>query len=381
MRLVLVGADESTAPLYRVRLLARLLGDRHEVRVVAFDLGDGRSNDPRPDDFPVQRVRLPLHDALPLAIRHLSHLEGRLDAFYAMKPRPTSMGAAMQAGRALGIPVLLDVDDPERALVPPYSGRAWRQWLGSWAMRAHPNHYRALRALERRRGDLAGLTVVSRELQRQWGGTWVPQPVETDLFDPRRLEGDDLLAEWGLSETEPVVFAGAALPNKGVEDALGALQALDRPWRLVIAGPRTPLAESLARQDGRVLVTGSLPPGQVPRLLAGARAVALPQRSDPASRGQMPIKLAEAMAMARPVVTTAVSDIPEVLGNAGWVVPPGDRPALARALHEALEYPEEAARRGLEARHRVMRHHAPGPLGETLEAALQAAIAHHRSRP
>jgi len=380
MRLVLVGADESTAPLYRVRLLARLLGARHEVRVVAFDLGGRPSPDPRPDDFPVERVRLPLRDALALAIRQLSQPGGRPDAFYAMKPRPTSMGAALEAGRALGVPVLLDVDDPEPALVPPYSGRAWRQWLGSWAMRDHPNRYGALRALERRRGELAGITVVSRDLQRQWGGTWVPQPVEPDRFDPRHVSGD-LLADWGLADTEPVVFAGAALPNKGVEDALEALQALDRPWRLVIAGPRTPLAEHLARRDGRVLVTGSLPPGQVPRLLAGARAVALPQRPDPASRGQMPIKLAEAMAMARPVVATAVSDIPEVLGSAGWVVPPGDRAALERALFEALAHPDEAARRGREARHRVLRHHAPGPLGDTLEAVLRSAIAHHRARP
>ena len=60
---------------------------------------------------------------------------------------------------------------------------------------------------------------------------------------------------------------------------------------------------------------------------------------------------------------------------------PGDRPALSRVLYEALAYPEEAARRGRAARRAVLRHHAPGPLGDTLEAVLQAAIAHHRARP
>ena len=381
MRILLVGADETTAPLYRVRLLARLLAAQHEVRVVAFDLGNGPDDPGRPDDFSVERVKLASRDALAHATRYLARMGSRPDVIYAMKPRPTSMGVALRVGQALGIPVVVDVDDPELALVPPFSGRIWRQWLGVWRMRAHPNHYGALRSLESRRNELSGVTVVSRALQREWGGTWVPQPVEPAVFDPLLHEGARWREDWGLSEVEPVVFAGSALPNKGVEDVLTALRELDRPWRLLIAGPRTPLAERLAREDSRVFVTGSLPPEVVPRVLAMARAVALPQRPDPASRGQMPIKLAEAMAMACPVVATAVSDIPEVLGDAGWIVPPGDRAALARTLKAVLDDPEEAHKRGMAARDRVLRHHSPGPLGETLEAALAAAIAQHRSRP
>jgi glycosyltransferase involved in cell wall biosynthesis len=57
--------------------------------------------------------------------------------------------------------------------------------------------------------------------------------------------------------------------------------------------------------------------------------------------------LREALAMRKPVVCTAVCGNPEAIQDraSGWVVPPGDAHALARAILEALERPDEAKRR------------------------------------
>jgi len=62
----------------------------------------------------------------------------------------------------------------------------------------------------------------------------------------------------------------------------------------------------------------------------------------------IPNALLEAMAAARPAVATAVGGTPEVLedGRTGWLVPPGDPPALAAALEAALTDRVEAERRG-----------------------------------
>ena len=54
-------------------------------------------------------------------------------------------------------------------------------------------------------------------------------------------------------------------------------------------------------------------------------------------------------------MASRVSGIPEVVedGRTGWLVPAEDPRALAAALTEVLERPEEARRRGEEGRRRV----------------------------
>jgi glycosyltransferase involved in cell wall biosynthesis len=56
-----------------------------------------------------------------------------------------------------------------------------------------------------------------------------------------------------------------------------------------------------------------------------------------------PIALMEAMAAGLPVVATAVGGVPEIVGDAGLLVPPGDRDALHSALENALKMREKCA--------------------------------------
>jgi glycosyltransferase involved in cell wall biosynthesis len=62
--------------------------------------------------------------------------------------------------------------------------------------------------------------------------------------------------------------------------------------------------------------------------------------------------------MGLPIVATAVSDIPELLDGCGLVVPPGDRPALARAIESVLCNPALARRLGRAARARITTHYS-----------------------
>ena len=93
---------------------------------------------------------------------------------------------------------------------------------------------------------------------------------------------------------------------------------------------------------------------EVRNAIAGARILALPSYAE-----GLPIVLMESLAMGRPVVTTRITGIPELVDETcGWVVEPGDVPALTQALREALDAsPAALQAMGEEGRRRVARQH------------------------
>lgn len=376
MKITLIAPDERIAPLYRIRLLAKLLARRFEdVEVLGFTSGPETPDANAPRDFayrafPLRAGRAAAGDlaALRAAIRG--------DVVYAMKPRPSSYGVALAHRAATGVPVVLDVDDAELAMIAPYSKYPLKNMLFALPHLADPNNYLATWALARRLSEADGLTVVSTFFQRAHGGTLAPQYVDTALYDPARFDRAALRAELGLGDTRALVFAGVAHPGKGVGEIVEALALLGEaapPWRLLLVGPKTDYARALAERDPRVTLVGLRPPSETPRYLALADVVALPQRPAAVAMGQMPIKLFEAMAMACPIVSTAMADIPTVLEGCGRVVPPGDRRALALALGEVLEDPGAARRMGWAARERVLARFSwevgARVVGDVLEAA------------
>jgi len=74
----------------------------------------------------------------------------------------------------------------------------------------------------------------------------------------------------------------------------------------------------------------------------------------------LPVVLMEAMALGRPVITTYVAAIPELVrpNVDGWLTAAGDAVALADALQECLlAEPQTLRRMGAAARHRVLQRH------------------------
>jgi glycosyltransferase involved in cell wall biosynthesis len=63
----------------------------------------------------------------------------------------------------------------------------------------------------------------------------------------------------------------------------------------------------------------------------------------------------EAMACGVPVISTSGGALPEVVGDAGILVPPGNTPALVNALTSVLDNPESAAALGAAGCRRVKR--------------------------
>jgi len=95
---------------------------------------------------------------------------------------------------------------------------------------------------------------------------------------------------------------------------------------------------------------GPQPHALMPELLALSDMVVLPQRRTPIASAQVPAKVFEAMAMAKPIVATRMSDLPEILDNCGLLVEPGDIAQLAAAIERLLHDEPLGAELGRRAR-------------------------------
>jgi glycosyltransferase involved in cell wall biosynthesis len=191
----------------------------------------------------------------------------------------------------------------------------------------------------------------------------IPNGVDTVKLDPARPSLAEARAEgrrqWGLGDDEAAVGAiGRLSPIKGHADLLQAMpRVLSRRTRtrlfLVGDGPLRPALEALAERlgiRGHVVFTGLR--DDVPRLAAMLDVVVLPSHTEGLSN-----VLLESMAMARPLVATAVGGNLDAVrdGVSGRLVPAHDPPALAAAVLALLEDPSAARALGREARRSVER--------------------------
>jgi glycosyltransferase involved in cell wall biosynthesis len=76
--------------------------------------------------------------------------------------------------------------------------------------------------------------------------------------------------------------------------------------------------------------------------------------------------------MAKPVIASAVSDVPEVIAGCGWTVTPGDAGALAKQIDHVLRHPSEAEEMGRQARRKCMSQFSKAQTASRLRDVIQA---------
>lgn len=203
----------------------------------------------------------------------------------------------------------------------------------------------------------------------------VPNGANVERFRP----GMPLPA--GLELPRPyVVFVGALAPWQGVDVMLRAVERPEWPPEvsLVIAGDGAERAEVEAAAAGsaRVRYLCRIPYEDVPGVVANSIGALSPQRGARGERGLFPLKVFEAMACGVPVIVSDYPGMRELVRDAGCglVVPPGDAPALARAvayLHGNGVEREHMGRRG---RALVAREHSWDHRAERTAAILEEII-------
>jgi len=340
VKVSVVAFDLSDNATGRADLLARLLAPRYDVTVVGPRFGT--------EIWRPARARAEASASPPIVYREirgaryprfigkvsalLELIDG--DLIVASKPRPTSFGLALLARVRRRRPLLLDIDDWELG----FFSRAgpWGR-LGRALNLGNPNGLTWTWLMERLVARADAVTVASRFLEQRFGGTLVPHVRDTEAWDPGRFDPGPARASLQAGDRRVVMFLGTPRGHKGVDDLVEAVRALGDGVLLALVGA-DPSREGTRRwrQASFVKLVGEIPFDDVPRWLAAADVVAVPQRATTDTVGQVPAKLFDAMALARPIVSTSVSMIPEILAGCGVVVPPGDVTALSGGIRQLL---------------------------------------------
>lgn len=357
MKASILCFDVSDNAIGRAWLLARLLEPLGPVEIIGPCFGAGVWEPVAQEAVPVRSVpggRFPAFAARLPALMRL--VEG--DLVYASKPRLTSAGIGYLARIARRRPLLLDIDDWETGFF--LRGGFWGT-VGRAMNLSNPRGLTWTWLMEHLTGIADGLTVASRFLQERWGGVFLPHVRDTDRWAPERVDPRPAREWLHLGRERVVMFLGTPRAYKGVEDLASAVSRLGRSdvtLALVGTDPASETGRALAARYPGLRLVGRVPIAQVPAYLAAADVVVVPQRASRDTRGQVPAKLFDAMALGRPLVSTRVSMIPEILDGCGLVVEPGDVAALSGAIGRLLDHPDEARALGAQARRRCVQRYS-----------------------
>jgi glycosyltransferase involved in cell wall biosynthesis len=157
-----------------------------------------------------------------------------------------------------------------------------------------------------------------------------------------RANVEEMLSRLGIRGPY-LLFVGSLEVRKNLIrllEAYARLRASSGSWTLVVVGARklrqSPVAATVRRLglEPHVHVTGYVAEEDLPALYSGADLFVFPSLYE-----GFGLPVLEAMACGTPVVTSAVSSLPEVAGDAALLVDPFDVDALTTAMRRVLEDP------------------------------------------
>ena len=193
----------------------------------------------------------------------------------------------------------------------------------------------------------------------------------TEQFNPSNVAREKVRHEFGFTGPT-VLFAGTPRWHKGLKPLAKAVSKVAGARLAVLCRPEDLCEPQWQRYP--LLRLPMISYLDFPKLLAAADLVAIPQLDTEISRHQMPMKVYDCMAMARPIVASAISDLPATLEGCGRLVPPGDVGRLAEAIADLLSHPEEAHALGERARARCLELYSMESVSDKLRSAVDRVL-------
>ncbi len=180
------------------------------------------------------------------------------------------------------------------------------------------------------------------------------------------------------TENQTFVCVGRLCPQKGQAQIPAAVAALRDEFpdlKVILIGDgesHGDVEAAIARHNvgGMIEITGWMVNTQVREILAANRALLLPSYAE-----GLPVVIMEALALGKPVISTYIAGIPELVDEGcGWIIPAGSQGSLIKAMRAALiASPEVLAQKGAEGRTRIERDHDVDKEAAKLYALIEEA--------
>ena len=190
--------------------------------------------------------------------------------------------------------------------------------------------------------------------------------IDPGLFCKR--DGSALREKLGLSGVV-VGFIGRFVPEKGVLDLLTAAATLKTNVTLLFigGGSSEPAMRAKAKELGlteHVRILRSIPHADIPFYINAMDVLVLPSYTVPHWKEQFGQVLVQAMASEVPVIGSTHAEIPNVIGDAGFVFPERDIKRLGETLRRLVD--DEGLRRelGKKGRERVLAYYTNTKIAE-----------------
>lgn len=273
--------------------------------------------------------------------------------------RETSFGAGAIASAITGRPMILEI------IGPRYSRRSFR----------------------RSRKILAYTKSMIREPVPPEKLALVTAAADVELFKQDATQRKLVREKYRLQDSIVVGYVGTFAEWHGIEELIDASEKVLKRYpnvKFLMVGPYFKHAKELTQKRGisnAYVFTGPVPYAEVPSYINAADILVAPynpKRSELRRKYGIgsPLKIFEYMACAKPVITTSVEPITQVVheGKTGIVIPAGDSEALSKAVINLIEKPSFAERIGKAARDEVEKRYSWEAFAMRLENVLKETI-------
>ncbi|MBI4722297.1 MAG: glycosyltransferase family 4 protein [Candidatus Stahlbacteria bacterium] len=379
MKISILCHNLSCNGLGRAYLLAKILQRHYKVEIVGPLLGD--------------KIWFPLRDIKDIDYKFIRLTNGRKvyqelkellklidgDIIYTIKPLFTSFGIGVIKKLITGRPLISDIDDLETAFWYRYKNQVSKGRMAKdlFYYLRHPyslNFYWNSLLCEKMnflRPNLLvdGITVSNKFLQDKFGGTIVRHARDTETFNPEKFDPKLIKKNYGVEGRKIIMFFGTPGSHQGIEVLIEAINLIGIPNKvgycpnvmLILVGidknnlyDQGVVRLANTKLNNRVKIFGQQVFQKIPELLSLSDIIVVPQKNEPPSIGQVPAKIFDAMAMAKPIIATKISDLPEILDDCGYIIEPDNPQKLADAIQYVLKHPKEAELKGQKVREKCI---------------------------
>jgi glycosyltransferase involved in cell wall biosynthesis len=384
MKISILTANLSTNSLGRVYILAEALMDTYDVEIAGF-MRDKTIWLPLAGENNIPYKYININNKN-IPIRKIKELYKKIDGdiIYLAKPLFYTFIIALMQKIFRHKPVVIDIDDWELGFfIDSYirSNKSLKNKIIFFLKEPVRFFFRPSKSflwfllIEKMTGFANHITVPNKLLGKKFGGTIVRHGRDPDILNPEKFDKYTLRQKHGLDKDSKIImFFGTIRRHKGLKVLIDAADLIkDKTVKIAIVGVsankgycRNLIEYGKEKLGERFVTYGMQPFKKIAEFISMADIIAVPQQNSYSSIWQTPAKITDAMAMAKPIIATSISDLPDILEGCGWTVETGNPQQLADRIIYILNHKEEAIEAGSMARQKFLNEFSINEMEKTL---------------